>query len=67
MKLIPHCLYIMNNEVMDFSEYKINNSNKIINIIDSWYPPYILEYPKTICGPFSKIIELLSKQFGYKY
>ena len=63
----PYCIDGFKvDEVRSFGQLKNNNSNKIINVIDSWNPPYILVNEEKICGPFPNIIQLLSKHFGYK-
>ena len=62
----PYCIEFKVDEVKNFSQLKINNSNKLVNIIYTWNPPFIYEFTDRICGPLSNIILQSSKQFGYK-
>ena len=66
MKDVPYCIDFKADEIRYFGQLKINNSNKIVNIIDTWTPPFIYEFTDRICGPFPNIIQQLSKQYGYK-
>ena len=67
MSLRDICLPIAVNETLDLSGDNFNNTNKLINFVDGWYPPYIYSLSNSqVCGPFAKIIEQLSIQFGYK-
>ncbi len=60
------CVDIKINEILDFSEDKFNNSNKIITFIDAWIEPYIYVSESYVCGPLIKILEKLCQRYGYK-
>lgn len=61
------CVSIKDNEILDFSQNKFNNTNRIIAFIDAWFPPVIYNISNQVCGPIIKLVEQLCKEYGYKY
>ncbi len=60
------CVRIKNNEILDFSQNQLNNSNRMLTVIDIWEPPFVYENVNEICGPLIKIAEQFCKVYGYK-
>ncbi len=61
------CVNIKYDEIIDFSQNLFNNTNRIITVIDAWWPPLIYNVSNQVCGPIIKLIEILCKEYGYRY